>query len=138
MDNKLVVLINGSDISSNLTTVNSIIRYNTVFLKRVADDTVRVVFSNDVAVNVTLRVGLLSFNVLVPQSFLNNTNVSGLLGNMDGDNTNEFVFRNGTMLPDDTSDRILHTFGQSCNEWMEGWINTWIDRQIDGFVIRWQ
>ena len=116
MDNKLVVLINGSDISSNLTTVNSIIRYNTVFLQRVANDTVRVVFSNDVAVNVTLRVGLLSFNVLVPQSFLNNTNISGLLGNMDGDNTNEFVFRNGTVLPDDTSDRILHTFGQSCNE----------------------
>ena len=116
MDNKLVVLINGSDNSSNLTTVNSIIRYNTVFLQRVADDTVRVVFSNDVAVNVTLRVGLLSFNVLVPQSFLNNTNVSGLLGNMDGDNTNEFVFRNGTVLSDDASDRILHTFGQSCNE----------------------
>ena len=124
MDNKLVVLINGSNISSNLTTVNSIIRYNTVFLQRVTNDTVRVVFSNDVAVNVTLRVGLLSFNVLVPQSFLNNTNVSGLLGNMDGDNTNEFVFRNGTVLPDDTSDRILHTFGQSCNERMEGWINT--------------
>ena len=116
MNNDFVVLVNGSDISSRLTTVNSFIRYDTVFLKRLADDTVRVVFSNDVAVNVTLRVGLLSFNVLVPQSFLNNTNISGLLGNMDGDNTNEFVFRNGTVLPDDTSDRILHTFGQSCNE----------------------
>ena len=115
-----MILINGSDISVNVTTVNSIIRYDSVFLKRVADDTVRVVFSNDVAVNVTLRVGLLSFNVLVPQSLLNNTDVRGLLGNIDGDNTNEFVYRNGTVLSDDTSDRILHTFGQSCNEWMEG------------------
>ena len=111
-----MILINGSDISVNVTTVNSIIRYDSVFLKRVADDTVRVVFSNDVAVNVTLRVGLLSFNVLVPQSLLNNTDVRGLLGNIDGDNTNEFVYRNGTVLSDDTSDRILHTFGQSCNE----------------------
>ena len=115
MNNDLVVIINGSDISSNLTTINSILRYNTVFLQRVTDDTVRVVFSNDVAVNVTLRVGLLSFVALVPQSLLNNTIVRGLLGNIDGDNTNEFIYRNGTVLPDDTTDRILHTFGQSCN-----------------------
>ena len=115
-----MVLINGSDISVNLTTVNSIIRYDSVFLKRVADDTVRVVFSNDVAVNVTLRVGLLSFVVLVPQTLLNNTVVSGLLGNIDGDTTNEFVYRNGTELSDDTTDRILHTFGQSCNKLING------------------
>ena len=115
-----MVLINGSDISANLTTVNSIIRYDSVFLKRVADDTVRVVFSNDVAVNVTLRVGLLSFVVLVPQTLLNNTVVSGLLGNIDGDTTNEFVYRNGTELSDDTTDRILHTFGQSCNKLING------------------
>ena len=128
MNNDFVVLVNGSDISSRLTTVNSFIRYDTVFLKRLADDTVRVVFSNDVAVNVTLRVGLLSFNVLVPQSLLNNTDVRGLLGNIDGDNTNEFVYRNGTVLSDDTTDRILHTFGQSCNKWMEECIDNWMDR----------
>ena len=116
MNNDFVVLVNGSDISSRLTTVNSFIRYDTVFLKRLADDTVRVVFSNDVAVNVTLRVGLLSFVVLVPQSLLNNAVANGLLGNIDGDNTNEFVFRNGTVLSDDTTDQILHTFGQSCNK----------------------
>ena len=116
MNNDLLIFVNGSDISSILTAVNSFIRYDTVFLKRLADDTVRVVFSNDVAINVTLRVGLLSFVVLVPQNLLSNAVVNGLLGNIDGDNTNEFVFRNGTVLPDNTTDRILHTFGQSCNE----------------------
>ena len=116
MNNDLVILVNGSDISSILTAVNSFIRYDTVFLKRLADDTVRVVFSNDVAINVTLRVGLLSFVVLVPQNLLSNAVVNGLLGNIDGNSTNEFIYRNGTVLSDDTTDRILHTFGQSCNE----------------------
>ena len=126
-NNEMVILINGTNVSSNLTAVNSTVRYDTVYLERLAEDTVTVAFSNDVTVNVTLRMSLISFVVLVPQSLLNNTDVSGLLGNIDGNRSNEFVYRNGTMLPDDSSDRILHTFGQSCNGWMDGWMNGWMN-----------
>ena len=126
-NNEMVILINGTNVSSNLSAVNSTVRYDTVYLERLAEDTVTVAFSNDITVNVTLRMSLMSFVVLVPQSLLNNTDVSGLLGNIDGNRSNEFVYRNGTMLPDDSSDRILHTFGQSCNEWIDGWIDRWMD-----------
>ena len=122
-NNEMVILINGTNVSSRLIAVNSTIRYDTVYLERLAEDTVTVAFSNDITVNVTLRMSLMSFVVLVPQSLLNNTDVSGLLGNIDGNRSNEFVYRNGTMLPDDSSDRILHTFGQSCNEWINGWMD---------------
>ena len=126
-NNEMVILINGTNVSSRLTAVNSTARYDTVYLERLAEDTVTVAFSNDVTVNVTLRMSLISFVVLVPQSLLNNTDVSGLLGNIDGNRSNEFVYRNGTMLPDDSSDRILHTFGQSCNEWINGRMDGWMD-----------
>ena len=126
-NNEMVILINGTNVSSRLIAVNSTIRYDTVYLERLAEDTVTVAFSNDITVNVTLRMSLMSFVVLVPQSLLNNTDVSGLLGNIDGNRSNEFVYRNGTMLPDDSSDRILHTFGQSCNGWINGRMDGWMD-----------
>ena len=111
----MTVLVNGTDVISNLTSVDDTVPYDTVRLVRRTQDTITATFSNNVVVNVTLRVGVLSFVVLIPQDILNATNITGLFGNGDGNKTNEFVYRNGTMLPDDTSDRILHTFGQSCN-----------------------
>ena len=126
-NNDIVILINGTNVSSYLTTINSTVRNDTVYLERVTEETVTIAFSNDITVNITLRMNLLSFVILVPQSLRNNTDVSGLLGNIDGNKSNEFVYRNGTMLPDDSSDRILHTFGQSCNEWINGWSDRWID-----------
>ena len=38
----------------------------------------------------------------------------GLLGNFDGNASNDFIFPNGTMLPVNSSDRQLHYYGQSC------------------------
>ena len=119
----MTVLVNGTNIMSNLTSVDDIVQYDTVTLVRRTQDTITATFSNNVVVNVTLRVGVLSFVVLIPQDILNGSDIRGLFGNSDGNRTNEFVYRNGTMLPDDSSDRILHTFGQSCN----GYMNEWMD-----------
>ena len=110
----MTVLVNGTDVISNLTSVDNTVQYDTVTLVRRTQDTITATFSNNVVINVTLRVGVLSFVVMIPQDILNATDIRGLFGNSDGDKTNEFVYRNGTMLPDDSSDRILHTFGQSC------------------------
>ena len=48
----------------------------------------------------------------VPSSFEGTT--SGLLGNYNNDDSDEFVFRNGTMISNSSSDREIHQFGQSC------------------------
>ena len=108
-----MVLYNGIDVTSNLTDTKDQINYNTVQIMRISNDTVTVSFSNGASLNVTIQSGALSFVILLPQKFRNSTR--GLLGNFDGDKTNDYNFRNGTMLSINTTDRILHTFGQSCN-----------------------
>ena len=87
--------------------------YDTVELQRATRDTIIASFSNGVSLNITIQVGVLSFVAQLPEEFRNTT--SGLYGNFDGDRTNDYIYRNGTMLSANTSDRVLHTFGQSCN-----------------------
>ena len=52
------------------------------------------------------------YTLEVPSSFEGTT--SGLLGNFNTDSSDEFVFRNGTMISNSSSDREIHQFGQSC------------------------
>ena len=42
------------------------------------------------------------------------SNMSGLLGNNDGDKTNDFILRNSSQFPRSSSERDLWTFGISC------------------------
>ena len=52
------------------------------------------------------------YTLEVPSSFEGTT--FGLLGNYNNDDSDEFVFRNGTMISNSSSDREIHQFGQSC------------------------
>ena len=101
--------LTGSFLSSNGTTSCD---SNTVDVNRTSDTSLEVTFISGVAVDVNLRVGLLSFVVKLPDQFMGQA--KGLLGNLDGNATNDFVYRNGTMIPDSSSDREIHGFGQSC------------------------
>jgi len=51
------------------------------------------------------------YTLELPLAFEGNT--SGLLGNYNNDDSDEFVFRNGTMISNSSSDREIHQFGQS-------------------------
>ena len=57
---------------------------------------------------------MLSFVVEIPDQFQNIT--QGLMGNNNGIGTDDVVYRNGTMLAYDASDRQIHEFGQSCKD----------------------
>ena len=57
---------------------------------------------------------MLVYILEVPSSFEGTT--SGLLGNYNNDNSDEFVFRDGTMISNSSSDREIHQFGQSCKQ----------------------
>ena len=85
---------------------------NATIIERPSNTSVAVTFASGVSVEISLRVGLLSFVVKLPDEFMMDSR--GLLGNFDGNSTNEFVFRNGTMIPDNSTDREIHNFGQSC------------------------
>ena len=94
--------MNNTDISSS----------NATLIERPSDTSVTVTFASGIRVEVSIRFGLLSFVVMLPEEFRNQTR--GLMGNFDGNTTNEFVFRDGVMIPDNSSDRQIHNFGQSC------------------------
>lgn len=56
---------------------------------------------------------MLSQEVTVPRTY--QWFASGLLGNFNGDASDDFGFRNGSMIDEDSSDRAVFSFGQS---WM--------------------
>ena len=56
------------------------------------------------------------YTLEVPSPFKGTT--SGLLGNYNDDDSDEFVFRNGTMISNSSSDREINQFGQSCKHYV--------------------
>ena len=112
----LRVLVDGNDVTAKLINSNGTATYanNTIDVNRTSDTSLEVSFMSGVGVEVKLQVGLLSFIIRLPQQFMGQAH--GLLGNLDGNATNEFAYRNGTMIPDSSSDREIHSFGQSCKK----------------------
>lgn len=56
---------------------------------------------------------MLEFSVTLDKKYQNLTR--GLLGNFNNIKTDDFICQNGTRLPDNSTERILYQFGQSCN-----------------------
>ena len=71
-----------------------------------------IAFSNDITIAVQLYAGYLNFHVQLPSTYMGTT--MGLLGNGNGNVSDEFIFRNGTVLDNFASDREIHQFCQSC------------------------
>ena len=111
-DSDLKVLVSGSDATSNLTNINDTYVLNTLSITRDGEKSLTVGFPNGVGVTATASFGMLSIVLIVPEDFRNIT--TGLMGNYNGDSTDDLVFRNGTMLPRNVSDKIIHEMGQSC------------------------
>ena len=109
-----MVLVNGSDITADLQAANDSLFFgdNSISVNQTSNNTVAVAFMTEITLEVSAQVGLLSFVVVLPEQFM--MQARGLLGNFDENSTNEFVFRNGTMIPDSSRDREIHNFGQSC------------------------
>ena len=108
----MVVRINGVDITANVSSVNDTYTTMSVMLVRVAEDTLSVSFASSISVEMSLRQGTLSSLLQIPPQF--NGTVTGLLGNFDGDETNDFMYRNGTIASNDIPDREKHILAQTC------------------------
>lgn len=67
-----------------------------------------------ITVNITLGVRLLQMSLAVPDEHTNN--VEGLLGNLNGDPTDDYMPRTRTSaLPSNSTEKeIFFTFGQTC------------------------
>lgn len=107
-----VVLHNRNDVSSNLTSVNDAYTTRTVQITRGGTNNVTSAFPSGAGVTIRVAENIPNFVLTLPQSFMGQTR--GLLGNYNGNSSDEFVYPNETMLNNDASDSMIHDFGQAC------------------------
>ena len=108
------MLLGGSDVTANVSNSNdSLFSSNQdIFITRDTSNTLACSFSLGISVTISLSSGMLSFVLQIPDQFQNIT--QGLMGNNNGMNTDDIMYRNGTMLAHNVSDKEIHDFGQSC------------------------
>lgn len=105
----VVVLVDGG---VQLKSVNSTLMLSAGEVSRTDSNSVQAVFENGLSIKIKQNYNLLTFQIQSPDNF--GGIVEGLLGNADGDPTNDFVYQNGTVLSINSTDRERHDFGQSC------------------------
>lgn len=106
----MVIRVNGDDVTMSL---NDSLNLASISIDRTSNTTISTTFPSTVSVQFSLTSGTLVATVAVPEMFRGN--VVGLLGNFDGDSTNDFIYRNNlTIASNDISDREKHVVAQSC------------------------
>ena len=110
-ESTVTILINGN---ATLGAVNDTLMLSNFSgqVTRIDQNLAAVSFANGFSINITQSFGLLAFTI--QSSPLFNGRFQGLVGNADGNRTNDFVHRNGTLTSYNASDRLIHQFGLSC------------------------
>lgn len=81
-----------------------------VDISRTDNNSVTSIFANGISVTISIVVGLPVFQLAVSTT----ENITGLLGNYNGNPNDDFKFPNGTVLLPNSTDKQLYIFGQSC------------------------
>lgn len=98
------------DGSLNVTVKNESVTPN--FILHFVPNYATIAFPYDIGVAVQVFAGYLNFHVQLSPLYMGTT--VGLLGNYNGNASDDFVFRNGAVLDVAASDREIHQFSQSC------------------------
>ena len=85
---------------------------SSISITRSEVNTYDIVFGYDITVTVSEAEGILYTVLRLPQDLQGQT--EGLLGNFNGDASDDFIFQDGTVLSDNAADSEIHNFGQSC------------------------
>ena len=108
---QLIFFYNGTNITDNLIQ-NANFSYNDALVLKNNSNSYIVSFSNGIGAVFSLSAGLPNFVLSIPSSLRAHT--SGLLGNFNGNQTDDLMFPNNTVLTGSVTDRMIHAFGQSC------------------------
>ena len=112
------LLYNSIDISLNLMNINDTYSGNIVEVTRIDDTSILSVFNNGLAVTISVALmGMMNIVVNLPEEYESQTR--GLMGNFNGDSTDDFIFPSGIVLDDGASDRMIHMFGQACGSFLK-------------------
>lgn len=109
---QLIFFYNGTNITDNLIQ-NTNFTYSDVLVLKNNSNSYIVSFSNGIGAVFSISSGLPNFVLNMPSSFRAGT--AGLLGNFNGNQTDDLMFPNKTVLTGSSvTDRMIHAFGQSC------------------------
>ncbi len=107
------IQLNAETITDTVAAVNDTNEESTlVNFRRTTTSSIVASFRNGVSLTVSVSFGLLSFVATIPEEFQGNA--SGLLGNFNGDTSDDLTYPNETILNINSPDRLIHDFGQSC------------------------
>lgn len=106
------MFLNGTYVTDDIRNINDSISNTHVDITRTEPNRITSSFFNGASVTVTLSVGILNFMAALPHDFMGQTR--GLLGNFNENDTDDFIFQNGTILDVGATDRMIHSFGQTC------------------------
>ena len=112
LTNEMSVFLNAMEITQNVSVVNETFNTLEVTVLRGSANSFIFSFPCGIGLTTTVSTGILSFVLTVPADL--NGATQGLLGNFNGNLTDDFMYPNGTLLSDGASDRDIHDFGQSC------------------------
>lgn len=69
-------------------------------------------YFSDISITVEYNSTVLTFSTAIPKAALDNPR--GLLGNINNDTSDDFIAKNGTAYPEDSTERTLFKYGQTC------------------------
>ena len=109
----LHLLLNSEDITDTIPAPNDTNANSTlVFLERRSSNSILTSFINGVSITVTQSFDILNFVASIPQEYQGFS--TGLLGNYNGDSSDDLMYVNGTTIAIDSPYDMVHEFGQSC------------------------
>ncbi|CAG2236072.1 unnamed protein product [Mytilus edulis] len=138
----MVVYGNGNDYTTRFNTEDNFAVFLTGIVLRRQNHTLAVAFSESgIQLNFQVKTRQLTLSASVPEDFKGQ--VQGLMGNFDGDKTNEFILPNGNVLPPsdvDSERKIYNNFGQLWETTADNTIfdytdgKSWVDYSHQDFV----
>ncbi|CAL1534931.1 unnamed protein product, partial [Lymnaea stagnalis] len=107
----MIIYVNDIDYSARFTGSSNFSAMEEGMSIRKVNESLKVSTSDSVGITVSLANKLLDFTIDIEPKFQSMTR--GLLGNFNGDSTDDLIFPNGTKLPNDTSERQIYEYGQT-------------------------
>ena len=106
------VLVNGNDESDSLVAAGVSIQNSLYVLERLDSNSLLLSFPSGLTLTTNNTDNIFNFILNLPPSL--NGSSEGLLGTLNGNISDDLIFRNGTLIPITSSDAEKHVFGQSC------------------------
>ncbi|XP_055859523.1 fibrillin-1-like isoform X4 [Biomphalaria glabrata] len=109
--NYMVIYANGQDYTQRFRDNINFSEMNKDLFLRNVNSSLKVSTSDNIGITISLANKLLEFTVDIDDKY--RTMTKGLMGNFNGDKSDDFIFPNGTKLSNNSSEREIFAYGYS-------------------------